>query len=588
MKPSLQVKMVLIMTLLAITLMLVVGTMLVNNVTSFYNDDFLAQVETFFDEDTLDTLSATAHQGAEALSARIALYASQLGIDTYRNYYILDLDGHCLTGSNQTLGQTLEVTPNLLRALAGEVGRESKIAEHYMDYAVPLGDYVIYIKDSKDEVRDLTFEIVFIIIETLFATMILAIALSYLLARTITNPIERLTQGAVRLSEGDFTPISHVGSDDEIGSLTSAFNQMAQTLKNTLSDSEQEKNKFETIFLYLTDGVVVFDEAGLLLNVNRAARELLGGTLTEGETSFAQLITPLTGLQEETLHSQEGTFIQEVTVGERALQMTLAPLELPGEEARPDRARGVIAVLHDVTEQRRLDESRREFIANVSHELRTPLTNIKSYTETVVDAPDLPEENRTAFLEVVLGESDRMIRIVKDLLTLSKLDSAKLEMKPSRFDVAEMVRRVHAAMKIDAYNSKHSLHLEVNDPGTLFGDAVRIEQVLVNIVSNSIKYTPEGGEIRMETHREGENVIMRVSDNGIGIPSEDLERIFDRFYRVDKARSREMGGTGLGLAIAREITRAHHGEITLTSELGKGTTVTITLPAEPPAALLLR
>ena len=578
MKKSLQMKMVLIMTLLAVSLMLVVGTMLVNNVTSFYNNDFLRQVETFFDDETLRSLSEAGAGGAQTLYARIEVYSSQLGIDTYRNFYLFDKQGNYLTGSNEELGRTLQVTPNLLKALGGEPGNDQSIAERYMDYAVSLDDYVIYIKDSKDEVRDLTWEIVLLIIETMFVTMIIAILLSFLLARTITNPIERLTEGALRVAGGDFAPITIASSGDEISTLTETFNQMSQTLQTTLSDSESEKNKFETIFLYLTDGVVAFDGEGKLLNVNRAALEMLGGDLIEGESTFSQAITPLTELTEEQLRQGESPLSKEVMVGERVLQLTFAPLALPGQQGEP--SMGVVAVIHDVTEQRRLDASRREFIANVSHELRTPLTNIKSYTETVVENADLPEENRTAFLQVVLGESDRMIRIVKDLLMLSRLDNDKLDLRPQRFDVGGMVRHVYEAMKIDAYNRKHTLRLVEGNPGVMTGDVERLEQVLVNVVSNSIKYTPEGGVIEIEARREGEQVIIQVKDNGIGIPDEDLDRIFDRLYRVDKARSREMGGTGLGLAIAREIMQAHKGEISLSSTLGKGTTVTLTLPVE--------
>ena len=578
MKKSLQMKMVLIMTLLAVSLMLVVGTMLVNNVTSFYNNDFLRQVETFFDDETLRSLSEAGAGGAQTLYARIEVYSSQLGIDTYRNFYLFDKQGNYLTGSNEELGRTLQVTPNLLKALGGEPGNDQSIAERYMDYAVSLDDYVIYIKDSKDEVRDLTWEIVLLIIETMFVTMIIAILLSFLLARTITNPIERLTEGALRVAGGDFAPITIASSGDEISTLTETFNQMSQTLQTTLSDSESEKNKFETIFLYLTDGVVAFDGEGKLLNVNRAALEMLGGDLIEGESTFSQAITPLTELTEEQLRQGESPLSKEVMVGERVLQLTFAPLALPGQQGEP--SMGVVAVIHDVTEQRRLDASRREFIANVSHELRTPLTNIKSYTETVVENADLPEENRTAFLQVVLGESDRMIRIVKDLLMLSRLDNDKLDLRPQRFDVGGMVRHVYEAMKIDAYNRKHTLRLVEGNPGVMTGDVERLEQVLVNVVSNSIKYTPEGGVIEIEARREGEQVIIQVKDNGIGIPDEDLDRIFDRFYRVDKARSREMGGTGLGLAIARQIMQAHKGEISLSSTLGKGTTVTLTLPVE--------
>ena len=578
MKRSLQMKMVLIMALLAVSLMLVVGTMLVNNVTSFFNDDFLRQVETFFDEQTLASLNEVGKGGVEPLYARLELYSTQLGIDTYRNFYLFDRQGTYLTGSNEELGRALSVTPNLLRALNGETGSSLRKAERYMDYAVALDDYVIYIKDSKDEVRELTWEIVRLIIETMVVTMVIAVALSYLLARTITNPIVQLTAGAQRVAGGDFDPIPSASSGDEISTLTETFNQMAQTLKTTLTDSENEKNKFETIFLYLTDGVAAFDGEGQLLNVNRAAREMLPAEMAEGTSTFSQIITPLTGLTQQELQNSVEPLSREVTLDKRILLLTFAPLAFPDEAGQP--FHGVVVVIHDVTEQRRLDASRREFIANVSHELRTPLTNIKSYTETVVETEDLPEENRTAFLHVVLGETDRMIRIVKDLLLLSRLDNDKLDLRPQRFEVERMVRQVYEAMRMEATGRGHALELDLQEPGSMLGDVERLEQVLTNVVSNSIKYTPEGGRIRIQAHREQDEVVISVEDNGIGIPERDLERIFDRFYRVDKARSREMGGTGLGLAIAQEIMEAHRGKISIASKLGVGTTVTLRLPSE--------
>jgi len=265
------------------------------------------------------------------------------------------------------------------------------------------------------------------------------------------------------------------------------------------------------------------------------------------------------------------------------LQVTFAAFSL-SEPGGALSSEGAIAVLHDITDQQRLELSRREFIANVSHELRTPLTNIKSYTETVLENPDLPEDNRTGFLKVALGESDRMIRIVKDLLTLSRLDDDRLDLRPRSFDAGELVQRVCEAMQLDAHNSRHALTLEINDPGPVFGDDERLAQVLINVVSNSVKYTPEGGKIHIEAHREGEQVCVSVRDNGIGIPPEDLGRIFERFYRVDKARSREMGGTGLGLAIAQEIIRAHGGDIDIESTLGEGTMVRLLIPVGGPGS----
>jgi len=243
-------------------------------------------------------------------------------------------------------------------------------------------------------------------------------------------------------------------------------------------------------------------------------------------------------------------------------------------------AGGAMVVIHDVTEQRKSEQTRREFIANVSHELRTPLTNVKSYAETIISAEeDLPPELRENFLGVIVSEADRMTRIVKDLLTLSKFDYGKMEMNISRFSFAEAVKNVHKAAALNAQGHGHSFTLDCPDEALpVDGDQERIEQVVMNIVSNAIKYTADGGIITMTAGTSGKFVYVKISDNGVGIPEKDLPNLFERFYRVDKARSRATGGTGLGLSIAKEILNQHKGDIRIESVYGEGTDVTITLP----------
>ena len=238
-----------------------------------------------------------------------------------------------------------------------------------------------------------------------------------------------------------------------------------------------------------------------------------------------------------------------------------------------------MAVLHDVTAQRKNDEMRKEFVANVSHELRTPLTNVRSYAETLLDDAEIPRDTAESFLDIIISETDRMTRIVQDLLTLSRLDSGRADLRMSRFPLAEAIESVCRAVELDAQNHSHTL---VRKYGSMLpvitGDRSRLEQVMMNVVGNSIKYTPDGGTISVDAGVTGKNAWIEVSDTGIGIPAKDRERIFDRFYRVDKARSREKGGTGLGLSIAKEIVLRHHGTISLASHDGPGCTVRIVLP----------
>jgi two-component system, OmpR family, sensor histidine kinase VicK len=244
---------------------------------------------------------------------------------------------------------------------------------------------------------------------------------------------------------------------------------------------------------------------------------------------------------------------------------------------------GIIAVLQDITEQQRLENMRKEFVANVSHELRTPLTSIKSYTESLLDGAIDDKEVSGKFLGVINSEADRMTSIVKDLLQLSRLDNQQMQWCMEDISFEDLVKSAVERMEMEARNKKQTLKCHVmGDVPNIEADYGRIEQVIFNIISNAIKYTPEGGKITVFIGILYNDVYVKVTDTGIGIPESDLPRIFERFYRVDKARSREMGGTGLGLSIAREIVEAHSGTISITSEANKGTEVTVRLPVSQP------
>ena len=578
---SLHMKLVLILVLMIISVMAVVGTFLINSVSTFYLDSFYEQMQSVFTTDTILSMEeAAAENGADGLLTIIDAHRSRLGIDDYRNYYILDGQGRFLDGSNPNI--TLTRTSNIVSAMAGEAGMRSSVSDSMMDVAVPVDmdgndvvDYIVYIADDKQEISDLSWRFFQIVMQAMMFELLAAILLSFLLSKTITTPIERITEGAKSIAEGNFDQDLGVQSSDEIGELTRSFNYMARRLKSTVGEVQGERDKLNTLFLHMTDGVAAFTTEGKLIHMNPATENLLGVRMEDGlsfDEMFADLDMPNS---DETAMR---TFLtSEITRFGRVLSVTLAPYgALDGEG-------GVIAVIHDITEQRRLDDARREFVANVSHELRTPLTNIRSYTETLLDAAgDIPLDTEKQFLGVISSESERMARIVTDLLTLSKLDYGRMELRMTRFSLADMLRNVANAMKLTAQDSGHELQVDTpDDLPAIVGDRERIEQVVVNILSNAVKYTPAGGHIRLAACTVPNNrVRITVEDDGVGIPASDVPRLFERFYRVDKARSRAAGGTGLGLAIAKEIVEQHEGKIALASEYGKGTTVTITLPTD--------
>ena len=588
---SLHMKLVLIMLLLITSLMTVVGTFMMTNITGFYIDEFYNQVDSVFGSSNpanaafVNSLREEAAQtdGVHTIREMIEAKAGDLGLNSNtRNFYILDgRTGLFLDGSDDRKGfESLQTTPNLLTArgsiAAGEslVGAESDITANYMDVAIPISGgenaYIIYIYDNRSTVNDLNSQLFMIIVQALLVGLLISVLLSFLLSKTMIIPIERLTERAEQVAAGDFGSTITVESSDEIGILTTTFNDMAAVLEDTLEEVASERNKLDTLFLHMTDGVISFASDGAILTCNPAASQMLGREVSfyEYDALFGQEV-PL----QKVMSLQRPNFAsRELTVGERILELYLAPVS-DGEDG------GVMAVMHDVTAQRKNEEMRKEFVANVSHELRTPLTNVRSYAETIRDMEDIPRDTENGFLDIIISETDRMTRIVQDLLTLSRLDSGRAEIKMVRFSLYEGIESVCRAGELEAQRRGHVLiRLYGETLPMIVGDRNRLEQVMMNVVGNSIKYTPDGGRIEVDAGIRGKNVWIDVSDNGIGIPQKDRERIFDRFYRVDKARSRESGGTGLGLSIAREIVLRHHGSIALTSHEGPGTTVRIVLP----------
>lgn len=584
---SLHMKLVMIMVLLILSLMTVVGAFLINSVMAFYLEDFYTQMSNVFARESLTRDLTTATQGeedgAQAILDILETYSGELGLNGYsRTLFILDGEtGEYLAGNNDDAGKNLFYdSANLTHALAtGEDSSSPNMAADYMDVAITLdrggSSYVIYILDNKTTVNSLISQMFVLILESLVFGLVISILLSFLLSKTMIIPIQRLTEGAMRVAHGDFSRKIQVASRDEIGVLTDTFNDMAGQLQDTLRQVENERNKLDTLFLHMTDGVVAFSRNGEVIHSNPAAEEMLGRTIT-AEATYEELFGDLLSL-EQVLQAPD-YLEEERWEGERFLQLLLAPFDR-------DRQGGVLVVLHDVTQQRKTQDMQREFVANVSHELRTPLTNIRSYAETLSDsAGELPPATEKKFLGVILNESDRMTHIVQDLLTLSRFDSGKDELHLVRFPFDVAVQDLYNAVYMEAQRHDHKMKLRLEpDLPAIVADRERVLQVMMNIVSNSIKYTPNGGHILVSAGREGDRVWMQVDDDGIGIPPKDRPRIFERFYRVDKARSRQSGGTGLGLSIAKEIVDRHEGVLELVDREGPGLSMRMELKIEGPS-----
>lgn len=574
---SLHRKLVLVLVLLIVSVMAVVGTFLINSVTSYHIREFQSQMSSVFTSEFILTLEQNAGDG-NALQGMIEAYSAPLGIDEYRCFYVLDgRTGAYLSGSDDDYGAQLQLTPNVLSAMNGQVGQQTQTLGEYFDVAIPIRDgegkvaFVVGVLDDKTELQELNWNLFTILIRAILFGLVVAIFLSFLLSKTITTPVEKLTDQAARIAAGDFTSSAQIQSEDEIGILSDTFDEMSAQLETTLRQVEEERNKLDTLFQHMADGMVAFDSDGMLLQFNAAAEEMLDRKLDES-LRYTDVFPEVQVRQEDV--ALDGRSIEiDYAAGPRFLKIYFAPIRLGAE------GKGLMAVLHDVTEQRKLDDSRREFVANVSHELRTPLTNVRGYAETLMSADDIDRDIQMRFLGVISSEADRMTRIVKDLLTLTRLDYNRMEMHMQRMDLRELGQKAAAAMEGQAKNQGLTLTCDLPaEMPAVTGDPERIQQVIINIITNAIKYNKPQGSIAITGGVEAEQVFLRVEDTGIGVPKADLERLFERFYRVDKARSRESGGTGLGLAIAKQIVETHGGRIGFDSEYGKGSIVTLYLP----------
>ncbi|MCI8934941.1 MAG: cell wall metabolism sensor histidine kinase WalK [Clostridiaceae bacterium] len=579
---SLQMKLVLILMLLVIAVMAVVGIFLVNSVTAYNISNFKQQMADFFAlrGGEVEAGLRACDGDPQAMTQVMEAYTGGLGLDDHRNFYILDGRTGEFLASSQGRDETpfRELTPNMTAAMSGRTGQEITALSPYFDVALPLdgGAYVLAVVDDKGELDELTWTMFTILLRSLMFGLAVAAMLSFILAKTITNPVETLTKTADRIAAGDFSQRPQAESADEIGALTHTFNEMANVLESTLAEVNGERNKLNTLFIYMAEGMVAFGKNGRILHMNPAAQRMLGLEF-DPELTYAQVF-PNMEIEEADL-AEDGKCIEiDYAANKRILKIFLTMFGgADGENG------GIMAVMHDITEQTKLDSSRREFVANVSHELRTPLTNVKGYTETLLDAgDDIDPQSRRSFLQVIYNESDRMTHIVKDLLTLSQLDYGRMDLRLAELPVEMIVANIASAMMIEAKNQGLTLETSFQRPlPNILADQARMEQVIANVISNAVKYNRPGGRVEVSAFVEGDQVAVRVKDTGIGIPQEDIPRLFERFYRVDKARSRERGGTGLGLAIAKEIVEQHNGTIQVESQLDQGTAVTIRIPAAP-------
>lgn len=453
----------------------------------------------------------------------------------------------------------------------------------------PTGDSAVigalYVKsDIEQKYTEISNTALIFFTASLIAGLI-SIVVSLLVARSITKPIKEMQKQAVRIAQGDYSEKVDVQGHDELSQLAETFNKLSDRIEDAQDTMEAERNRLDSVLTHMTDGVIATDRRGKVITINEMALSLLD---TTSEQAIGQSILTLLDLEEEYTLRKLLETPDEILIDRSKSELEEDRMTLRSDFAMIRRESGFISglvvVLHDVTEQEKTAEERRQFVSNVSHELRTPLTSVRSYLEALEEGVWKDENVAPQFIHVTLGETDRMIRMINDLLNLSRMDSGAQQLDLElvnfnelvdyaldRFDM--MVNNQEKNYRIVREFTERDLWVEI--------DTDKIMQVIDNIMNNAIKYSPDGSKIEvhlMETHN---NVVLSISDEGLGIPKKDLEKVFERFYRVDKARARQQGGTGLGLAISKEVMKAHQGQIWVESVEGKGSTFYISLPYEP-------
>jgi len=503
---------------------------------------------------------------------------------------VLDSYAHVIgTSGNQSIVGSRLIRNEITRALSGHLSDDVRYdpvnLERRYYLALPIMDDqnitgVVYLSGSLNPVDETLNEIKTILLTGVSFALVISCLLGIILTRTITVPIKEVTDKANLMARGDFSYKISVYSGDEIGKLGETFNYLADRLSSTIGEMSSERSKVEAIINNMTDGIIALDGKGRLIQINPAARSLikkLGFKVPQLNKTGFSLLRNLIG--QETLRQflrHQMPVNTEISVQSplSVMLVKLAPFRI--EQGKLD---GTLMVLHDITKERELIKRQEEFVADVSHELRTPLTTVKSYIETLLDGASEDPQVSKRFLAILDREADRMVTMVRDLLSLSHMDTYKADWQRTEVNLSELIEETVEQIKrkedSDVANIIKKIPAKVND---IYADRDKIMRVLSNLLSNAVKYSSSSGTIIVKAYEKESDIYVIIEDDGPGIPPDELPYVFDRFYRVEKTRSRDYGGSGLGLSIARKVVESFGGRIWLESIPGNGTKAIFTIP----------
>lgn len=589
---SIRGRIVLIYCLLVFIATTIIGVFIMSQLESYYLNSTKENLTQAVEEGSL-LVALNSYEDLDNHTAEIQESINAWSQNLQQEIFVINEDFIIIASSNGTNGKSaIDILDQelIIGGLGGNEGESignistQTVVIPTMSVVFPVGETsqvkgALYLRADLTSVYNTIDQSKIIFVKGMAIALAITVALGFFIAKSITEPINSVTKLAKKMADGDFSQEVSIKSNDEIGRLAEMFNTLRLKLDETLTEISNEKSKLETILKYMADGLLAVDLNGQIVHANPAAISMLKTSKEEiEERSYDELIREIN---------------PNLTFEEIIEKCRLVPVEETFEfsgsnyAVRYDHFRdesgsdvGIIMILQDITQRQKVEKMQMDFVANVSHELKTPLTTIKSYTETLLDGAIEDPQISKSFLGIIDTEADRMNRLVKDLLQLSRLDHQQEKIVKKNCDLIRLIENVVKKVQLTANGKRQHLNCLFNSKGRVWiiADKDGIEQVLLNVLSNAIKYTQINGRIDIDVLVADRKVTVTVADNGMGIPETELSRVFERFFRVDKARSREMGGTGLGLAISKQIVEEHDGAIKLESKEGKGTTVFITLP----------
>ena len=509
-------------------------------------------------------------------------FIKDLGSKIHTRLTIIATDGRVMADSEEER-QSMEnhsYRPEVSEALQGKTGKSIRFSstanKDTLYVAVPLenaGNIIGVIRTSLslEDIDRLLTKLYYHVVQISLVIILIALLGALLISNSIVRPIKNLISAARKVASGDFSVRVFLKNRDELGELAGSFNQMNAEMQRMFSEIGQQKEELNSIIHSLQEGLLVLDRQGRIIRANESFWKIIGNQGLEGKHYWEAIRSPQMAELLKKAGSERKNYLEEVPLGQRVFICSVAPLK-KGED--------IVVIFHDITEIKNAEKVKKDFVVNVSHELHTPLTAIKGYAETLLE--EVPAEPGKKYIEIIQRNTDRLINIVNDLLMLSSLEEgASLELEV--IDLRSFIENVARIFDQRLKDKQLALVVEVKESlPAIKADQFKLEQVVVNLLDNAVKYT-ERGEIVVSVDIHDQQVSIQVRDTGIGIPKDAIPRIFERFYVVDKSRSRKSGGTGLGLSIVKHIVLLHNGAIRVESTPGEGTTFTVTLPADPTA-----